>query len=194
MTFNLEIYYYIHNHHLFKIVKIWCNSRYRSPQHPPRPCTLTSLSWNTRASTTPANTLMETTGGIKRNKKITLTKTINNKQEHNGLFGTKRRNTWILRTLRQIRHYLLQFYKTITALWLVRSESHNCFSTLICPHNKTLSDCRVVIRAAINIKKGEHISINYSDPMWGSANRQLHLGKWKRKKKIISLSTKRSWV
>ena len=38
-------------------------------------------------------------------------------------------------------------------------------------------DNRVVIRAAINIKKGEHISINYSDPMWGSANRQLHLGK-----------------
>ena len=33
-----------------------------------------------------------------------------------------------------------------------------------------------MIRAAINIKKGEHISINYSDPMWGSANRQLHLG------------------
>ena len=37
-------------------------------------------------------------------------------------------------------------------------------------------DNRVVIRAAVNIKKGEHISINYSDPMWGSANRQLHLG------------------
>lgn len=37
-------------------------------------------------------------------------------------------------------------------------------------------DSRVVIRAAINIKKGEHISINYSDPMWGTANRQLHLG------------------
>ena len=37
-------------------------------------------------------------------------------------------------------------------------------------------DNRVVIRAAINIKKGEHISINYSDPMWGTANRQLHLG------------------
>ena len=36
--------------------------------------------------------------------------------------------------------------------------------------------CTVVIRAAINIKKGEHISINYSDPMWGTANRQLHLG------------------
>ena len=34
----------------------------------------------------------------------------------------------------------------------------------------------MVIRAAVNIKKGEHISINYSDPMWGTANRQLHLG------------------
>ena len=41
-------------------------------------------------------------------------------------------------------------------------------------------DNRVVIRAAVNIKKGEHISINYSDPMWGSANRQLHLGKTER--------------
>jgi len=40
-------------------------------------------------------------------------------------------------------------------------------------------DNRVVIRAAINIKKGEHISINYSDPMWGSANRQLHLAETK---------------
>ena len=39
-----------------------------------------------------------------------------------------------------------------------------------------MSVSRVVIRAAVNIKKGEHISINYSDPMWGSANRQLHLG------------------
>jgi len=40
-------------------------------------------------------------------------------------------------------------------------------------------DSRVVIRAAINIKKGEHISINYSDPMWGTANRQLHLAETK---------------
>jgi len=40
-------------------------------------------------------------------------------------------------------------------------------------------DNRVVIRAAVNIKKGEHISINYSDPMWGSANRQLHLAETK---------------
>ena len=37
-------------------------------------------------------------------------------------------------------------------------------------------DNRVVIRAAVNIKKGEHISINYSDPVWGTTNRQLHLG------------------
>jgi len=40
-------------------------------------------------------------------------------------------------------------------------------------------DNRVVIRAAVNIKKGEHISINYSDPMWGTANRQLHLAETK---------------
>jgi len=40
-------------------------------------------------------------------------------------------------------------------------------------------DFRVVIRAAVNIKKGEHISINYSDPMWGSTNRQIHLAETK---------------
>lgn len=31
------------------------------------------------------------------------------------------------------------------------------------------------IRAAVPIRKGEHISIMYSDPMWGTANRQQHL-------------------
>jgi len=40
-------------------------------------------------------------------------------------------------------------------------------------------DFRVVIRAAVNIKKGEHISINYSDPMWGTSSRQLHLAETK---------------
>jgi len=40
-------------------------------------------------------------------------------------------------------------------------------------------DFRVVIRAAVNIKKGEHISINYSDPMWGTNSRQLHLAETK---------------
>ena len=43
--------------------------------------------------------------------------------------------------------------------------------------SKTFSN-RVVIRAAVNIKKGEHISINYSDPMWGTCNRQIHLGEF----------------
>lgn len=40
-------------------------------------------------------------------------------------------------------------------------------------------DFRVVVRAAVNIKKGEHISINYSEPTWGTANRQLHLAETK---------------
>ena len=50
------------------------------------------------------------------------------------------------------------------------------------PRSWKCKDCepliltRVVIRAAVNIKKGEHISINYSDPMWGTCNRQIHLG------------------
>ena len=33
----------------------------------------------------------------------------------------------------------------------------------------------VFIRAAVPIKKGEHISISYSDPMWGTRNRKHHL-------------------
>jgi len=52
-------------------------------------------------------------------------------------------------------------------------------------------------RAAVPIKKGEHISIMYSDPMWGTANRQTHLyetkyfhcryphPKWKKKSYLI---------
>ena len=36
-------------------------------------------------------------------------------------------------------------------------------------------NCNIQIRAAVPIKKGDHISIMYSDPMWGTANRQAHL-------------------
>ena len=44
--------------------------------------------------------------------------------------------------------------------------------------NKTTQITKSVtfqIRAAVPIRKGEHISIMYSDPMWGTANRQHHL-------------------
>ena len=34
---------------------------------------------------------------------------------------------------------------------------------------------KLQIRAAVPIRKGDHISIMYSDPMWGTANRQQHL-------------------
>ena len=37
----------------------------------------------------------------------------------------------------------------------------------------------IQIRAAVPIKKGDHISIMYSDPMWGTANRQSHLAETK---------------
>uniref|UniRef100_A0A2P2I598 Protein msta-like n=1 Tax=Hirondellea gigas TaxID=1518452 RepID=A0A2P2I598_9CRUS len=33
----------------------------------------------------------------------------------------------------------------------------------------------VVIRAAVPIKKGDHITISYTDQMWGTSSRQLHL-------------------
>ncbi|KAG0712785.1 SET domain-containing protein SmydA-8, isoform A [Chionoecetes opilio] len=37
------------------------------------------------------------------------------------------------------------------------------------------SNFNLVIRAAVKIPKGHHISTSYTDPMWGTANRQLHL-------------------
>jgi len=36
-------------------------------------------------------------------------------------------------------------------------------------------NCNIQIRAAVPIKKGDRISIMYSDPMWGTMNRQGHL-------------------
>lgn len=33
----------------------------------------------------------------------------------------------------------------------------------------------IVIRAAVMIPKGSHIATSYTDPMWGTANRQMHL-------------------
>lgn len=33
----------------------------------------------------------------------------------------------------------------------------------------------LIIRAAVKISKGSHITTSYTDPMWGTANRQLHL-------------------
>ncbi|XP_037786222.1 SET domain-containing protein SmydA-8-like [Penaeus monodon] len=33
----------------------------------------------------------------------------------------------------------------------------------------------IIVRAATKISKGEHIQTSYTDPMWGTANRQLHL-------------------
>lgn len=49
---------------------------------------------------------------------------------------------------------------------------HNCLNNASKHFD---GDYRVVVRAAVNIKKGDHISINYSDPMWGTFNRQYHL-------------------
>ncbi|KAG7176014.1 SET domain-containing protein SmydA-8-like [Homarus americanus] len=37
------------------------------------------------------------------------------------------------------------------------------------------SQLNIIVRAAVKIPKGSHISTSYTDPMWGTANRQLHL-------------------
>ncbi|XP_076056980.1 SET domain-containing protein SmydA-8-like [Oratosquilla oratoria] len=37
------------------------------------------------------------------------------------------------------------------------------------------SQMNIVVRAAVPIRKGQHITTSYTDPMWGTANRQIHL-------------------
>ena len=88
---------------------------------------------------------------------------------------------WLFRTVNSYKQYVisssLQVPVTPTpsqALYAnISILEHSCINNASKHFD---GDNRVVIRAAVNIKKGEHISINYSDPMWGSANRQLHLG------------------
>ena len=37
------------------------------------------------------------------------------------------------------------------------------------------SQLNILIRAAVPIKKGDHITTSYTDPMWGTASRQMHI-------------------
>lgn len=41
------------------------------------------------------------------------------------------------------------------------------------------SNCGVLISAAVNIKKGDHFSICYTDALWGTFNRRHHLSQTK---------------
>lgn len=49
---------------------------------------------------------------------------------------------------------------------------HNCI-----PNTTRTFDIQLnlIVRATVKISKGSHISTSYTDPMWGTANRQLHL-------------------
>lgn len=49
---------------------------------------------------------------------------------------------------------------------------HNCI-----PNSSRTFDpqLNIIIRATVDISKGEHITTSYTDPMWGTANRQLYL-------------------
>ncbi|XP_045622293.2 SET domain-containing protein SmydA-8, partial [Procambarus clarkii] len=49
---------------------------------------------------------------------------------------------------------------------------HNCIPNTTRTFDSQLN---IVIRAAVKIPKGSHITTSYTDPMWGTANRQLHL-------------------
>ncbi len=49
---------------------------------------------------------------------------------------------------------------------------HSCISNA----NKHFEENgKIIVRAAVTIKKGQSVTINYSDPMWGTASRQQHL-------------------
>lgn len=61
----------------------------------------------------------------------------------------------------------------VQALYLNGSLiEHNCTSNASKHFDKNGT---LQIRAAIHIRKGDHIAIMYSDPMWGTVNRQQHL-------------------
>ncbi|XP_018013573.1 SET domain-containing protein SmydA-8-like isoform X2 [Hyalella azteca] len=53
-----------------------------------------------------------------------------------------------------------------------------CLLEHSCVANSTRTfdaEMNVIVRAAVAIKKGDHISTSYTDPMWGTASRQQHL-------------------
>lgn len=57
-------------------------------------------------------------------------------------------------------------YKTASMI------EHSCFSNC---YKHFDDDDIIYIRTSTLIKKGERISINYSDPIWGTTTRQMHL-------------------
>lgn len=60
----------------------------------------------------------------------------------------------------------VSIYKTASFL------EHSCHAN--CSKSFTV-DGDLVIRAAVPIAANEHISICYTDPMWGTASRKVHL-------------------
>jgi len=49
---------------------------------------------------------------------------------------------------------------------------HSCIPNTARAYDQQLN---IIVRAAVPIKKGEHLTTTYSDPMWGTTNRQYHL-------------------
>ena len=61
----------------------------------------------------------------------------------------------------------------VQAIYLKASLiEHNCLNNAS-KHFDSSND--IQIRAAVPIQKGDHISITYTDPMWGTYNRKMHL-------------------
>ncbi len=64
-------------------------------------------------------------------------------------------------------------YNQVQALFVNASFiEHNCVNNAS-KHFDAFNN--IQIRAAVHVQKGDHISITYTDPMWGTANRQMHL-------------------
>lgn len=60
----------------------------------------------------------------------------------------------------------------ISLFWKCSFLEHNCRPNC----SKSFSDSgEVIVRASVVIKKGEHISISYTDPLWGTPSRLHHL-------------------
>ena len=72
-----------------------------------------------------------------------------------------------------INAHEMPFSPSVQAIYFKASLiEHNCMNNASKHFD---SSNNIQIRAAVHIQKGDNISITYTDPMWGTMNRKLHL-------------------
>ena len=72
-----------------------------------------------------------------------------------------------------INAHEMPFSPSVQAIYFKASLiEHNCMNNAS-KHFDASNN--IQIRAAVHIQKGDNISITYTDPMWGTTNRKLHL-------------------